>query len=185
MLRFGLSVLMLTTLLLTACASVGAAPATDTPLPPAATPLPTSLPDASPTPMPSPSDDVISNDQTPPPGGLPDYAPQPGDSALVRGNAFVEESGLLQLESFPPPYQLSLSGALPTPCHQLRVAVAPPDAKHQILVDVYTVVNPNLACIQVLASFTANIPLNGYPVGPTYTVLVNGAVVGEFTPQAP
>lgn len=183
MLRLCLSGLMLMAWLLTACASVGEGLATETPLPPAATQRPPSEPSA--TPMPALTPTPISDGQTPVPGQLSEYAPQPGDSVLTRGNAFVEESGVLFLESFPPQFRLSLLGTVPTPCHELRVVFTPPDAKHQIAVDVYTVVNPDLLCMQVIAPFSATVSLEGYIVGPTYTVIVNGMVAGEFTPQAP
>jgi hypothetical protein len=128
---------------------------------------------------------MTSSDETPLPSTAPAYAPQPGDSGLLRGEAFVDASSVLILESFPPQFKLSLAGSVPTPCHQLRVALAAPDAQHRILVEVYTVVDPDLMCTQVLAPFSATIALEGYAVGPTYRVVVNGAEVGEFTPQAP
>jgi hypothetical protein len=183
--RFCLLGLMLMVGLLTACASVGEAPVTETSPAPAATQTPAPRLVASPTVVPSLPPDMTSNDQTPAPGNPSEYAPQPGDDALLRGQAFVEESGVLTLESFPPQFKLNLTGSVPTPCHQLRIALAPPTAQSQILVEVYTVVNPDLLCTQVLAPFAATVALEGYPVGPTYTVMVNGAWVGEFTPQAP
>lgn len=179
--RTCLSSFMLMMLLITACGSVGVAPPTEALPSPAATQPPSLEPSASPTPMPS----LTSTPNTEAPPDLPDYAPRGSDKNLTRGEAFVEESGVLTLESFPPQFRLSLIGTLPTPCHQLRVALAPPDAQDQIVVEVYTVVDPDLMCMQVLAPFSATVPLEGYAVGPTYQVLVNGAPVGEFTPQAP
>ena len=107
------------------------------------------------------------------------YAPQPGDSALIRGNVFIQETDLLIRESFPPQIALTLSGELPTPCHQLRVQAEEPDADNRINVEVYSVVNPDLACIQVVEPFEANISLGTYPSG-HYSVWVNGEMVGEF-----
>lgn len=178
MLRFRCLLWLGISLGLAACVPTSLAPATDTPEPQATLPLPT----LNPTPLPTLDSDVISNDQTPAPNLSSEYAPQPSDKTLRRGEAFVEEAGVLILESFPPQFQLNLVGDLPTPCHQLRVALAPPDDQHQILAEVYTVADPNLLCTQVLASFSVTVPLTGYPVGPTYSVLVNGALVGEFTP---
>ena len=176
--HFRLCGLGLMVLLITACAALGEAPPTETLPPPVATQPLSSEFTPTPTPMPSPT--TVPDTETPLPGNRSEYAPQPGDSALMLGEAFVEDSGILTLESFPPQFKLSLSGSLPTPCHQLRVAFSPPDAKHQIMVEVYTVVNPDLMCMQVLAPFSATVPLEGYAVGPTYSVIVNGAVVGEF-----
>lgn len=107
------------------------------------------------------------------------YAPQPGDSSLTRGNVFIEEMDLIIRESYPPQISLGLSGNLPTPCHQLRVQVGEPDKENQINMEVYSVVNPDLACIQMLESFQANIDLGTYPSG-HYAVLVNGEPAGEF-----
>jgi hypothetical protein len=125
----------------------------------------------------APSPDTPVNNLTPAPESP--YAPQPGDDALQRGNAFVEATDILVLESFPLQFQLSLSGNLPTPCHELRIVVAEPDANANIAVDVYSVVDPSLICIQVLKAFQASINLGSFPTG-HYTVTVNGEAAGEF-----
>lgn len=140
---------------------------------------------ATPTPKP---DDATSGKSTPgatePPAGDSGegrpFAPQPGDSALTRDQAYVNESELIIAESFPPQIFLRLSGALPTPCHQLRVAVGQPDAQGQIQIDVYSVVDPDRVCAQVLKDFNENVPLGSFPSG-KYSVWVNGTMVGEFT----
>jgi hypothetical protein len=93
------------------------------------------------------------------------WQPQAADQSLKRGEAFVEGMDILVMESFPPQYTLSLQGTLPTPCHQLRVEVAPPDSRNQIQVSVYSVVDPNAICTQVLAPFEASVPLQGMPTG--------------------
>jgi hypothetical protein len=185
MLRFCLIASMIMMLLLTACASAAATPDLDIPLPINTSPSPLTIPSASPTMEIIPSDSGLSNNPSPTPDSPLDYAPQPGDKVLIRGNAFVEDSGVLRLEGSPEQFQLNLTGTLPTPCHQLRVALSPPDTNNQIAVDVYSVVDPNSECIQVIAPFSAYIPLDGYSVGPTYDVFVNGLSVGEFTPMAP
>jgi hypothetical protein len=83
------------------------------------------------------------------------------------------------MESFPPQFMLSLKGNLPTPCHQLRVNVNPPDADNKIMVDVYTVSNPDMICAQVLQPFSETIELGTFPGG-HYSVCVNGQLAGEF-----
>ena len=107
------------------------------------------------------------------------FAPQPGDANLTRGTVFIEESGLLIRESYPPQISLTLSGNLPNPCHELRAEIGTPDADNQIDVDVYTVVDPNVMCTEVLKPFTESIDLGTFPTG-HYTVRVNGELVGEF-----
>jgi hypothetical protein len=110
--------------------------------------------------------------------GMP-YDPLPGDIKLQRGNVFINESGLILRESFPIQVVLGLSGELPTPCHQLRVHIEPPDAENKILIEAYTVVNPEINCIQVLKPFTEMIELGTFSGGHD-TVWVNGEQVGEF-----
>lgn len=109
------------------------------------------------------------------------WEPQPGDENLARGEAFIDQAEIVTLESFPPQFRLKLSGTLPTPCHQLRVVVSEPDAQERIDVEVYSVVDPNQACIQVVEPFEANIPIGSFTSG-EYTVLVNGEQVGEIKP---
>jgi hypothetical protein len=121
-------------------------------------------------------------DTKPTPAEIPDmpsYSPNPGDSKFERGNIFISESGIILRESFPVQVVLGISGELPTPCHQLRALIAPPDAENRILVEAYSVVNPELNCIQVLKPFQEMIELGTFPGG-HYTVWVNGAQVGEF-----
>ena len=130
-----------------------------------------------------PPDTVVTN---PPEGTMPaneppvnPLAPKPGDAKLTRGNIFIQESGLLIRESFPPQVSLSFSGDLPTPCHELRAVINPPDTDNKIVVDAYSVVDPNMICIQVLKPFQESIDLGTFPSG-HYTVWINGEMAGEF-----
>ena len=88
-----------------------------------------------------------------------DFIPSPADSNLMRGNVFLDSTELLTMESYPLQFMLALKGSLPTPCHQLRVAVNPPDTDNKIVVDVYSVANPDEMCVQMLEPFEENIPL--------------------------
>ena len=124
---------------------------------------------------------------TSPPGGtMPaneapanPLAPKPGDEKLTHGNVFIEESGLMIRESFPPQISLAFSGNLPTPCHELRAVVSEPDEENKISADVYSLVDPDMICTQVLKPFQANMDLGTFPTG-HYTVWINGVIVGEF-----
>jgi len=107
------------------------------------------------------------------------YAPQPADLSLARGEVFIQEKGLLIRESYPPQISLSLSGDLPTPCHQLRVQINEADQAHRIAVEAYSIVDPDMMCTQVLKPFTAHVDLGTFPSG-HYSVLVNGELAGEF-----
>ena len=127
-------------------------------------------------------DNPVTSPANPEPGdpSAAPWEPRPGDEKLDRGEAFVQASDILVLESFPPQYVLNLEGALPTPCHELRVDVSEPDADNRILVEVYSVVDPEQVCIQILEPFTANVPLGSFPDG-SYTLWLNGEQISEFT----
>ncbi len=123
---------------------------------------------------------------TSPPPGLPmptseppPYAPSPSDSQLVRGNANITDTELLLMESYPVQVMLVLRGTLPTPCHQLRVDARPADEQGRVQVEVYTVVDPAMACIQMIKEFEANVPLGSFPSG-HYSVWLNGKLIKEF-----
>jgi hypothetical protein len=144
-------------------------------------PMPDPSPVLNPNPL-SPDAPVTSppqNDSTPMETPDMPFAPKPDDTNLSRGNVFLNESELLFRESFPPQITLSLSGDLPTPCHELRVDIQEPDLENKINVEAYSVVDPNQVCIQVLEPFQANIDLGIFPSG-HYTVWVNGEMAGKF-----
>ncbi len=107
------------------------------------------------------------------------FAAKPSDVDLSRGEVFLNESQLLIRESFPPQIALNLSGDLPTPCHELRVTIQEPDAENKINVEVYSIVDPEQVCTQVLEPFQESIELGTFPSG-HYTVWVNGEMLGEF-----
>ena len=154
--------LLLLTLLVAACASAPEPPATSNTIPPD-------------TMVTNPSGGTMPANE-PPANPL---APKPSDGNLTRGNVFIQESGLVIRESYPPQISLVVSGELPTPCHELRVEVSVPDAENKIMIDLYTVVDPDMVCIQVLKPFQENIDLGTFPGG-HYTVWVNGEMVGGF-----
>lgn len=135
-------------------------------------PQPTAGPDSSVTSP--PMDELPTNEPV-----LNPFAPQPGDENLLRGNVFLNEASLVVRESFPPQIALTVQGDLPTPCNQLRADIAAPDAENRIEVQLYSVSDPNQACVQVLEPFQEAINLGTFPTG-HYTVWVNGEMVGEF-----
>jgi len=170
MFRRFMVILFAATLVLAACANLPAAPGAEPPGGP-------SSGEGG-----SPDEPVNSTDnpQTGEPGRAP-WEPAPGDKDLRRGNVFVDTSQVLVLESFPPQFQLHLTGSLPTPCHQLRASVQPLNEKDQIQVELYSVVDPEEICIQVLEPFEVSLPLGSYEQG-NYTVLLNGEQVGQVNP---
>ena len=115
----------------------------------------------------------------PTPSPIPSATSTPTDSNLVRGNVFLDSTELLTLESSPLQFTLALKGNLPTPCHQLRVDISPPDSENKVVVDVYSVVKADEICAQVVEPFEENVPLGSFPAG-HYTLWVNGQKVAEF-----
>ncbi len=119
---------------------------------------------------------------TPLPENGPDesvYSSRPGDDQLSRAAAYLNVSELTILESYPVQVNLYLNGRLPTPCHELRVAVDPPDKENRIYIDVYTLVDPAIMCIQVIKDFDTTVSLGTFPAG-HYSVYVNDELIGEF-----
>ena len=106
-----------------------------------------------------------------------EYAPQPGDTTLLRGSVYIDSSEILLLESYPVQVRLLLIGSLPTSCHQLRAQTSAADDQNRIDVEVYSVVDPEMACTEALEPFEAGIPIGTYTDG-IYTVWLNGEEVG-------
>jgi hypothetical protein len=126
----------------------------------------------------SPATSASTPSESPDPA-LGDYTPKPADSTLTRGPVFLDSTDLLTMESFPLQFSLNMKGNLPTPCHQLRISSNGPDAQNQIHLDVYSVVDPNVVCAEVLEPFDVNFPLGSFPTG-HYILFVNEAQVAEF-----
>jgi hypothetical protein len=135
-------------------------------------PQPTPGPDAAVT---SPPEDNMVTNQ---PNSNP-FAPKPGDEKLTRGNVYINEASLVIRESYPPQISLSLSGDLPTACNVLRVKIDSPNQENKIIVEVYSLIDPDKVCIQVLEPFQEYIDLGIFSPG-HYSVRVNGEMAGEF-----
>jgi hypothetical protein len=110
------------------------------------------------------------------------YAPQPGDNALTRQQVFLDTTSVRNLDSDPNTYVLDMRGYLPTPCNKLRVVVAAPNGQNQVMVDVYSVINPDEICIMIVQPLDTSVMLGKFPSG-HYTVWINGQQVGEFVEQ--
>ena len=107
------------------------------------------------------------------------YSKQAGDNILSHSNVFLDSSQINIMESFPVQISLSLQGSLPTPCHQLRIIVSPPDKEKRIQIEVYSIFDPDEICAQMLHDFDVNIPLGSFPTG-NYSIWVNGSQIGIF-----
>jgi hypothetical protein len=107
------------------------------------------------------------------------YAPQPGDNSLLRQEVFLDSTSLRNLDSDPATFVLDLRGNLPSPCNKLRAVVPAPNGQNQIMVDLFSLVNPAEVCIAIIQPFETSVVLGKFPHG-RYTVWVNGQQVGEF-----
>jgi hypothetical protein len=112
--------------------------------------------------------------------GEPSWQPAPGDDALKRGEATIDSTEILILESFPPQFVLNVKGSQGDPCRQVRAVIGEPDAENHIQVEIYTVYDPAAVCILMLKEFELNLPLGSFEQG-TYTVFINGQEVGTLT----
>jgi hypothetical protein len=144
-------------------------------------------PNGEPYPVPEPTTPVSPDEPMPVPpypepgdGYEGPILPQPKDDDLERGEVFSETFTLLTMESFPPQFALIIRGNLPTPCHELRVKVADPDDQNRIMIETYSVFDPEEVCITVLQPFEVSISLGSFPDG-DYSIYVDGALVAEFT----
>lgn len=113
------------------------------------------------------------------PGKRSPLEPIPGEENMSRGAVMISRSDLLIMESYPFQIALEIEGELPSPCHYLRADVSDPDAQNRIQVELYSLSEPEIVCIQVLEPFTTNISLGSFQDG-SYTVWLNGEQVGEF-----
>jgi hypothetical protein len=126
------------------------------------------------------SPDSGADTATPEPAPAP-WEPSAGDDDQVRGEVFLESADIVELEGGRPGFGLRISGALPTPCHELRVVIAKPDDTNTIQVEIYSLIDPDEICIQVLEPLEATIPLGDYPSG-AYQVVTNGVEIGKINP---
>lgn len=108
-------------------------------------------------------------------------APGGGEDNEI-GQVFISNADLLIMESYPVQISLSVSGELPTPCHELVSEVDAPDEENRIHVSVASMFDSDEACIQVLEAFSTqlSIDMQGANDG-IYSVWVNGDLIGEFS----
>ena len=108
-----------------------------------------------------------------------DILPRASDKQLKQSKVYIEGSEIILMETYPVQAQIHIWGNLPTPCNKLRASVQEPDEEKRIHVMVYSVVNPDTMCIQVIAPFDINVPIGNYTEG-NFTVWLNGEKVGEI-----
>jgi hypothetical protein len=106
--------------------------------------------------------------------------PLPNEDSLQRGQAYIDTYEVIAQKDQPGNVLLKLSGTLPTPCHHLRAEVSKPDKDNKVMVKVYSLVDPNEVCSQVVEPFESQFSLGTFKGG-NYTVYINGEKVGKFS----
>ncbi len=192
-------VVLVTVLLLTACAAPSGTPTvviTEAPFIPAPTSANTQAypnpPAGAPTTNPYPAtagtptaSHAYPGPGTPVAGGytIPasGFEPQAADSSLKRDVVTLDLTASLVVVTVGEPAQAQaiLKGSMSDPCHALRVVVTPADANHTISLEAYSVVDTRTACTTVIQPFSAPIPLGSYASG-EYKVTVNDSPLGQF-----
>jgi hypothetical protein len=106
------------------------------------------------------------------------YSAQPGDSSLSSDIATFVSAEVSKDGS---QVQLKIAYRLPTPCHQTRMEVTPPDPTGRVNVKLYSLFEANKPCaLMALATpLEATIGLSNLPTG-HYTIYVNDAKAAEF-----
>ena len=107
------------------------------------------------------------------PGGHPTTTTRPTAPGAVRGPVYIDSVDLLQLESWPVQVRALVKGSLPTPCHRLAWDLSGPDAQGRITLDVYSTIDADAVCIQVLESFEQSIDVGSYTSG-SFVLVANG-----------
>lgn len=92
----------------------------------------------------------------------------PGD----RSPAYVESVEFLFLESDPVQVQAIVTGSLPTPCHVPAWAWDTVASTAPAII-VYSTVDPEVMCAQVLEPFEQTIPIGSFETG-SHVLTVNG-----------
>jgi hypothetical protein len=74
-----------------------------------------------------------------------------------------------------------LTGTLPDQCHDLRAAVSLQDTDGKIIIQMYSLFDPNTACLTKIKQFTASIPLGSYVTGQHVVIVADrGLPLGQF-----
>lgn len=113
----------------------------------------------------------------PPPGATIGTPDEP--EGFLRSPFYLDETELLILESYPYQLRMIIRGSLPTPCATLHWSVESADKDGRIHVELYSLQDPDVTCIQILHSIEETIPLGSYTEG-NYSVWINGELIEEL-----
>lgn len=87
------------------------------------------------------------------------YAPKPDDAKRTRGSVQIE-TATLSSSAAKSAFLLTITGSLPTPCHELRLQIHDnPDPQDVLQVDAWSVFDPAQMCAQMLHPFSAKVEI--------------------------
>jgi hypothetical protein len=106
---------------------------------------------------------------------LPGIGNRPTTTLPTAGRfpVYVDGVEFVMLESWPVQVRAVVRGNLPSPCHALAWNVAQPDATGRIVLTVFSTVDMDAICVQVLQPFEQGIPVGSFTTG-SYVLVVNG-----------
>lgn len=90
-----------------------------------------------------------------------------------RFPVYIDQVEILLLESWPVQVKAVIRGSLPTPCHNLTWNLGEPDADGRIVLTVFSTVDMDQVCTQVLHPFEQSIDVGSFTSG-AYVLVVNG-----------
>jgi hypothetical protein len=106
----------------------------------------------------------ISSPITPASTTITSFSPRSGDEKLKRDRVYLDVAHSL-VDVAPGTDDVvfvTLRGYLPSPCHQLRVAISPARGHGKVNFSVYSLFDPNVTCSHVRQPFTATISLGSF-----------------------
>jgi hypothetical protein len=86
---------------------------------------------------------------------------------------YIDGVEILLLESWPVQVKAVIRGSLPTPCHNLAWDLGEPDAGGRVVLTVFSTVDLDQVCTQVLHPFEQTIDVGSFTSG-AYVLVVNG-----------
>ena len=110
-------------------------------------------------------DDPVGGDQT--------TTTPPVQPGAVRAPVYVDSVELVLLESYPVQVHASVKGNLPTPCHRLAWDLSDPDPSGRIVLELYSTVDADAVCVEVLEPFEQSIDIGSF-TGGSYVLVVDG-----------
>jgi hypothetical protein len=104
------------------------------------------------------------------------YSPKLSDAKWTRAGLEIQRATIAGLTSNGDS-MLTITGSLPTPCHEVRLQIPDgPDAQRILRIEAWSVSDPDRMCAQVLQPFSVQVQVRR---GNESTMMVNGHKVGK------